>query len=124
MILDKNMYRDEALRQLSDTASYKQVDRDPTKAISNLVRVTVQEVLALDYINKDLADFLIVECPCVPTFYLLPKIHKPGFPPKGRPIVAAQQSLLENISKYVDSLLQPHVRHIKTYIQDTYIQDF
>lgn len=33
--------------------------------------------------------------------------------------MAAQRSLLENISKYVDSLLQPHVKKIRTYIQDT-----
>lgn len=66
----------------------------------------------------------MVDHPRVPTFYLLPKIHKPGFPPRGRPTVAAQQSLLENISKFVDSLLQPHVREIKTHIKDTrdYIQ--
>lgn len=37
----------------------------------------------------------------------------------GRPIIAAQGSLLENISKYVDSLLQAHVKNIKTYLKDT-----
>lgn len=54
----------------------------------------------------------------MPVFYILPKIHKPGFPPRGRPILAAQFSLLENISKYVDSLLQPFVTALPTYIRD------
>lgn len=64
-------------------------------------------------------DFLTQEHPRVSIFYLLPKIHKPGFPPKSRPIVSAQGSVLENISKYVDSLLQPHVLQITFYIKDT-----
>lgn len=82
----------------------------------------MNEALSLDYITKELADFFIVEYPKVPLFYLLPKIHKPGFPPKGRLIVAAQYFLLSNISIYVDFLLQPHVRKIRTYLKDR--QDF
>lgn len=83
------------------------------------IKTAVHEALALDYISKDLADFLIQEYPKVPSFYLLSKIHKPGFLPKGRTIVAAQGSALENISKYIDSLLQPYVLQIKSYIKDT-----
>lgn len=109
----------EAYRKLGDTTSYMQMEQDPTRSIARLIKISVQEALALDYISKDLADFLVIDFPRIPTFYLLPKIHKPGFPTKDRPIVAAQRSLLENISKYVDSFLQPHVKKIKTYIQDT-----
>lgn len=79
----------------------------------------VHEALSLDYISKELADFLIVSHSRVPLFYLLPKIHKPGLPPRGRPIVATQDSILENISKFIDHLLQPHVKTISTYLQDT-----
>lgn len=43
----------------------------------------------MDYITKDLSDFLINEHPWVSVFYILPKVHKPGFPPVGHPIVAA-----------------------------------
>lgn len=75
--------------------------------------------MALDHINKDLADFLMIEYPRTPVFYLLPKIHKPDRPPKGRLIVSAQGSVLENISKYLDHLLQPHVLKVSTYIRDT-----
>lgn len=119
VIMDTEMYKAEAYRQLNDITSYQQIDHDPTRSIARLINVTVQEALALDYISNDTAKFLIVEFPRIPTFYLLPKIHKSDYPPKGRPIVAAQQSLLENISKYVDFFLQPFVKKTRTYIQDT-----
>lgn len=119
VLLDSDMYIQEAYRQLNDPSSYSRIKEDPTKSIMSIIRVTLQEVLSLDYIDKNLADFLTVDFPRVPRFYLLPKIHKPGFPPRGRLIAAAQGSLLENISKYLDHLLQPPVLKMKTYICDT-----
>lgn len=56
---------------------------------------------------------------CFLKFYVLPKIHKPGFPPAGRPIVAAQQSLHEPVSRYIDSILQPFVRQTRYFLLDT-----
>lgn len=73
----------------------------------------------MDFINKDLSEFLIKPHPRVPIFYILPKIHKPGFPLVGRPIMAAQNSLHESVSQYIDHILQPFVRKIPTFIQDT-----
>lgn len=119
VILDTTVYRDEALRQLNDTSSNLKIQSDPTRSILNMVKTIIYEALTLDYVTKDLADFLLVEHPRVPRFYLLPKIHKPGFSLRGRPIVAAQDSVLINISKYVDHLLQPHVKRISIYLHDT-----
>ena len=50
-------------------------------------------------------------------FYLLPKIHKPGYP--GRPIISGNGSPTEHISLYVDSFLKPLVPRIPSYIHDT-----
>lgn len=119
VILDTDMYHNEVMRQLNDSSSYVKLTSDPTRSIMNLEKVTVHEALSLDFITKDISDYLINEHPRVPRFYLLPKIHKPDFPPRGRPIVATQDSILENISKFVDYLLQPHVKSIRTYLQDT-----
>lgn len=52
-------------------------------------------------------------------FYVLPKIHKPGFPPAGRPIVAAQGCLHEPVSRCIDSFLQPFVQKTGSFLQDT-----
>lgn len=105
VILDSDVYDQEVLRQLNDCNFYLKLEQEPTSQYQKQVRVVLSEGLALDQISKDLYDFLYVEYPRVPLFYVLPKIHKPGFPPKGRPIVAANAALFENISKYIDSLL-------------------
>ncbi|CAJ0951789.1 unnamed protein product [Ranitomeya imitator] len=46
---------------------------------------------ALDYgiINNSIKQYLLVEFPVIPTFYLLPKVHKIPSAPPGRPIVSS-----------------------------------
>ena len=55
--------------------------------------------------------------PKLPTFYLLPKIHKFNNP--GRPIVSACSCPTEHISKYPDAVRQPLVQSLPTYIKDS-----
>lgn len=81
--------------------------------------MTVHKALLFDYINKELSDYLIREHPRFPFFSLLPKAHKPGFPPQGRLIVSTQGPVLEGISKCVDSHLQPHISQTQMLIKDT-----
>ena len=59
-----------------------------------------------------------------PQFYVLPNIHKEhnetfpiGYP--GRPIVSACNSYTENISGFIDQILQPHVKNLGSYVKDT-----
>lgn len=82
VILNSDVYKAEAYKQLGDTTSYMQIEQDPTRSIARLVKIIMNETLAFDYISKDIANFLIIDFPRIPTFYLLPKIHKPGYPPK------------------------------------------
>lgn len=115
VLLDTAIYEQEIARQLDDTTYYKKLSRDPTTSIQSLVKIVLSEGLAQDIITKELHDSLYVEYPRIPVFYILPKIHKPGFPPRGHLIMAAQFSVLTNISCYVDSLLQPFVMRSKTF---------
>ena len=56
--------------------------------------------------------------PFVPyTFYLLPKIHKPGN--QGRTIVASNGAPTENISHFTNFFLQPSMTQLLSHIQDT-----
>ncbi len=48
---------------------------------------------------------------------MLPKIHKAGNP--GRPIVSTCSCPTENISAYLDSILQVLVQGLPTYVKDT-----
>lgn len=118
VILDRKDYESEIQRQLSDNTSYQRLQHDPTKEYSNILKIILREGLALDYISKDLSDFLLNNHPRVSVFYILPKVHKPGFPPVGRPIVAAQGSLHEPVFKYIDSLLQSFVYKIPSFLCD------
>lgn len=52
-------------------------------------------------------------------FHSLPKIHKPGFPPPFRPIVAGIGSLNEGLCAGVDNLLQPLIPKIPGYLRDS-----
>lgn len=52
-------------------------------------------------------------------YHSLPKIHKNTFPSPMRPIVAGIGSILEKRSTWVDHHLQPIVKDIPGFIQDT-----
>ncbi|PIK53658.1 hypothetical protein BSL78_09424 [Apostichopus japonicus] len=51
------------------------------------------------------------------SFYLLPKIHKPGN--TGRPITTGNGSPTEKITLFVDHFIKPLVPHINSYIHDS-----
>lgn len=55
----------------------------------------------------------------IPTFYIIPKVHKNIKDPPGRPIVSACQGPLERTGKYLDSLLMEMVIELKSFVQDT-----
>ena len=54
--------------------------------------------------------------PRIPVFYTLTKIHKPT--PVGRPIISGCDSPTEQISSFVDYLLQPIAKVQKSYLKD------
>lgn len=55
----------------------------------------------------------------VPVFDMLPKIHKSLVNPKGRPIVASNDSLLEPLSDIVDHFIKPYVCTLPSYMKDS-----
>ena len=55
--------------------------------------------------------------PRIPVFYTLTKIHKPT--PVGRPIISANDGPTEQMSAFVDSLLQPIAKSQQSYLKDT-----
>ncbi len=111
-----DQYRDEAHRQLSDTAFYSRVDRDLTPTHQTTISNTIHTFIT----NGDLphtAKNLISITPHTPVMYFLPKIHKPDNP--GRPIVSACGCPTELISSYLDHVMAPLVRNLPSYIKDT-----
>ncbi len=50
---------------------------------------------------------------------MLPKIHKSLTRPKGRPIVASNESLLEPLSNFVDYYIKPYVQKLPAFVRDS-----
>ena len=52
-----------------------------------------------------------------PEFHLLPKMRKANNP--GRSVISSVNCHTSRISRFVDYYLQPEVRKLKSYVQDT-----
>ena len=121
VMLSKEDYIKEANQQLNESVymSYRKLPADPTSQYTTEVKQCLDSMYRRGLIDKKVKNFLHV----VPhharavRFYLLPKIHKPGNP--GRPIVASNGALTENISRFADFFLRLTVTQLPSHIRDT-----
>lgn len=127
VIMDSDLYKLEAYRQLGNEQYYKQIPgpifMDNQPKIANILKTMYQS----KYINKKQLDYLSGPPDYKQrTFYLLPKIHKKleTWPhpqcPAGRPIVSDVNSESYRISEYIDSFLNPLATKHPSYIKNTY----
>ncbi|KAJ1180319.1 hypothetical protein NDU88_005541 [Pleurodeles waltl] len=117
--MDSSDYRQECLRLLSDTTYYAPVTRDPTNLLQTQIKSMIEGAKGNAWISSKEAEFLETTHPRTPYFYCLPKIHKGILPPPGHPIVSGIGSVLEPLSTFCDSFLQPLVKGSSTYLKDT-----
>ncbi|XP_078583735.1 uncharacterized protein LOC144866254 [Branchiostoma floridae x Branchiostoma japonicum] len=117
VIMKREDYIQEALRQLSNKDHYKNIDSCPTEEHAALVRTTLLKLLNEGSISEEEFNYLAPIHPRTPVFYLLPKIHKEGNP--GRPIISANDCATERISEFADHHLRPLVQKLPSYIKDT-----
>ena len=112
-----DLYKEEALRQLSDTSFYAKVEKDLTSNNQKVVEDTIQNLMVKQELPAT-ATNLIITTPRTSCIYFLPKIHKPNNP--GRPIVSACSSCpTELISSYLDTIMAPIVKSLPSYIKDS-----
>lgn len=126
VVWDKDLYIQEANRQLSDATTYTKINEDPTAADQKVVSDTVKNLIKNKHLPSS-AKSLINPCPQIANFYMLPKIHKPNSP--GRPISSSHSCPTVFIATYLDSILTPIVSQLPTFIQDSphalrILQDF
>ena len=119
VILDRDQYIKEGLRQLSDTDFYVQTDTDLSKQHHEEIKSQVDAMCENNEIDKSCADYLCDPEYRTSQFYMLPKIHKRLDNPPGRPIVSGNGCPTERISKFVDFFLKPIVQDVQSYIKDT-----
>ena len=116
VVWDKDLYIQEANRQLSDETTYTKINEDPTPADQKVVRDTVKNLIKNIHLPSS-AKSLINCCSQVANFHMLPKIHKPNSP--GRPISSYHSCPTFYIATYLDGILTPIVSQLPTFIQDS-----
>ncbi|KAL9952017.1 hypothetical protein ACROYT_G039216 [Oculina patagonica] len=116
VVWDRDLYQEEAMKQLSDERFYQQIDQEIVEAQHKEVTSTISHAISTCDLPPK-AKNLNVDHPRTSKFYMLPKIHKAGNP--GRPIVSACSCPTSNISAYLDSVIAPLVKQLPTYVKDT-----
>ena len=119
VIQNRSDYIKEGLRQLTDRNFYRLQEENLTHIHNTLITEQVSSMVTSKEISQKTADYLILETPRTPNFYLLPKIHKNKIPPPGRPIVSANGCPSERISQFVDHFIQPLVQKLPSYLRDS-----
>ena len=94
VVWEKELYLNEARRQLSDGRFFQRIPEDATTANQETVKAFVTQAIVKQELPQS-ATNLIVQHPRTSKFYLLPKIHKPGNP--GRPIVSVPPNFSRRI---------------------------
>lgn len=128
VILSREQYTQEALRQLSDNTHYIQLEKPIYPQTINLIKNITKRLLDKKFINKKQKQYLDGDGNVRERrFYMLPKIHKdpekwhpPFINPPGRPIVSDCNSESYQTAEFLEHFLHPlSIKHA-SYIKDTY----
>lgn len=115
VVLDVNTYTRLAWKHLSDTNTYVRIECDPTSEIVDRFNAYLAQCAKDRVIDKYLWARLKLPLDTeAQTIYFLPKIHK--VPLKFRPIVSCTNGPTQLASAYIDRLLQPHARQVRSFV--------
>ena len=119
VIMNKQDYIDEGLRQLANKDHYKELEntQQSIKQFIKEVKASLDIALAKEYISEELHKILLRTHPRTSNLYLLPKIHKKNNP--GRPIINSIGSLTETLSAFIDEILRRYSKLAKSFVKDT-----
>ena len=117
VIMDTRHYTDLAWRHLGDDNTYCRLTTDPTPDLVSKFNSYLLRCLQDGVIDKYTLEKLTLDSnnTCTQKIYFLAKIHK--HPIKVRPIVSCTDSPTNTASAYLDRLLQPHMRKVRSYIK-------
>ena len=121
VVIDREQYVREGMRQLNSCAHYMHMENDVTENVTLAVHQTLLELVTKGEITKKQLEYLSPHGNKkirTAELYLLNKIHS-NPPTKARPIISANGCPVERISEFVDYFLQPFVVEQHTYLKDT-----
>ncbi|XP_072745804.1 uncharacterized protein [Anoplolepis gracilipes] len=101
---------------LSDEFTYKKINKNPTKPLTNKINSLLKSWLSNELIDERTYKHLNCTNGNLPCCYGLPKIHNPGFPL--RIIVTTVGSPLYNLSTYIQDILQRSIIKPALHIND------
>ena len=119
VIMNRNDYIHEGIRQLSDTNFYQKLDKDISNIHIENIHSQLNQMLNNGEISTKCHKYLTGTKYRTARFYMLPKIHKGLTPPPGRPIISGNNSPTERISQFVDHFIKDIAKTGKSYIKDT-----
>ncbi|VDI13237.1 Hypothetical predicted protein [Mytilus galloprovincialis] len=136
VILDKQTYINQAMKQLNDNIHYTQLSEANTLGISKTIENKINQLHLKGYVDDKTRNYLNSNKEKqTGRLYLLPKIHKMDIKLKknigankellktaeipGRPIISLCNSPLERIGHLIDYFLKPVVSKLTTYAQDS-----
>lgn len=118
VVLNKQDYIKEGYRQLNNKSHYTKLPYDITTTNAHRIQKTITRLCEEGRLPKVAENTLLPKNIRTSPFYMLPKIHKPNNP--GRPIVSGIDSPTDIISQILDMILKPQLKHIPSYIKDTW----
>lgn len=117
VVLDALHYYDLAAKHLADNGTYELLETDPIDEIVRRYHQYLKRCLEDGMLDDYQYHRLLVSHDYqMSTIYFLPKIHK--HPLKLRPIVASCNSITSSASRYVDKILQPHMKQVRSYCKN------
>ena len=127
VLIPKEDYIREALRQLQDTSTYEELSQE--KAEELLLELKKKKTTLIgklfkgNLITRTEQRRLVEETWEIPPIYFLPKIHKPINPTSntypGRPIIGATSNMLKTLDVYISKLTSTLLRRIPNSLSDT-----
>ena len=127
VLIPKEDYIREALRQLQDTSTYEELSQEKAKEIllelEKKKTTLIGKLFKGNLITRTEQRRLVEETWEIPPIYFLPKIHKPINPTSntypGRPIIGATSNMLKTLDVYISKLTSTLLRRIPNSLSDT-----
>ncbi|KAM7314034.1 uncharacterized protein ISCGN_003819 [Ixodes scapularis] len=116
VVLDREGYEQKA-RDLLESPAYEKLKKDPTSQIQRNMNKMLSDIFKQYPESKALYLHLICRNGSAPSFYGLPKTHKPNVPL--RPIVDFTTSPLRALSNYLHRTIAPLVGNTPTHVLNT-----
>ena len=119
VIMDKQDYLRDCENYLTDINVYEKVEGDPVIETNKKIHKVLDNMIRKKEVDEKPADYLYIKQPQLGRFYLLPKIHKRTTSVPGRPVISNNSTATENISAFLDFLLNPLVTKEPHILEDT-----